>query len=1072
MSRTQPAASPTSNFHWQLLFNNALKAYEKRTKNDLLVHPLAAQLQACDSPATILSLLHQQAQELDKSRNSDERLSKWLDPTVNVLHALSAALGEGVGLVFSPAKVIFAGAGLLLLAAKNFRASKDALVDIFERIEYFLRRLELYIQVPTTTEMKDIIVQIMVEVLCILGIATREIKETRTKKYMKKLFGRTDLEDALKRLDKLTHEEARMATAEILKATLTVDERVKGVAENVVGIDDRVTDVGERVVNIDNTVVNVENRVTDVDNRVAGVDNRVAIVDDKVAAVDNGVRVIDARVASVDGRLRAVDEKVAVVIDDGKEAKDVMQKAADDVDQVKQNQLRESIYKWLSPPDPSTNHNIACATHYKGTAAWFFQGSIFQEWKRRASLLWINGKRAPFHSFPDAVSCRIISIAGSGKSILCSTIIEDIAAMCKAGQASMAYLYFDFRNESKQHPHDLIPSLLIQLSALSEPRCDLLSHLYEAHDRGKIQPSGLILANFLKEMLALPDQRPIYLILDALDECPDTSGIPSPRERVLQLVKELVELRLPNLHICVTSRPEVDIRDVLEPLTSLRVSLHNESGQKQDILNYVKSIVYSDSERIMRRWKAEDKDLVIETLSERADGMFRWVFCQLEALRHCLPPSVRRTLKELPESLDETYERVLKEIKRPNRDHAHHVLQCLVVAARPLQVEELAEVLAVDFDDSEGIAMLKPSWRWEDEEQALLSSCSSLITIVHSGDSRVVQFSHFSVKEFLTSSRLLATSTQGVSRYHVALKPAHTIMGQACLSILLQSDDPIENAVLTSSPLAQYAAQHWVTHAQFEDVSTCLRTAMEDLFDLDKPYFHAWLALHDIDTLPVYGMPFSLFSPFGKSKADPLYYAALCGFYDLTEHLIANHPQQLNAYGGFQLRPLVAALGGKHFGVVELLLRNSADVSVNLRGAEDRTPLHSAVYYGHVDVAQFLLEHQADVHSRDSEGRTPLHNPSEGANRTKNSTILRRLVEVVRLLLRHGADINARADDGSTPLHSAVYFGIVEVARVLLEHGANVAAKDNNRKTAYEVASQMGQTKAMDLLSGWGAKGS
>jgi hypothetical protein len=122
-------------------------------------------------------------------------------------------------------------------------------------------------------------------------------------------------------------------------------------------------------------------------------------------------------------------------------------------------------------------------------------------------------------------------------------------------------------------------------------------------------------------MLTLPDERPIYLIMDALDECPTTSGIPSPREKVLQFVKELVNLQLPNLHICVTSRPEVDIRDVLEPLTSSRVSLHDQSGQKNDIVDYIRSVVYSDSEPIMRRWKREDKDRVIETLSERADGM-------------------------------------------------------------------------------------------------------------------------------------------------------------------------------------------------------------------------------------------------------------------------------------------------------------------------------------------------------------------------------------------------------------------------------------------------------------------
>ncbi len=122
-------------------------------------------------------------------------------------------------------------------------------------------------------------------------------------------------------------------------------------------------------------------------------------------------------------------------------------------------------------------------------------------------------------------------------------------------------------------------------------------------------------------MLMPADQRPIYLIMDALDESPNASGIPSAREGVLQLLKDLVDLRHPNLHVCVTSRPETDIKDVLEPLTPLWVSLHDQSGQKKDIADYVRSVVYSNSESIIRRWKKEDKDLVIETLSERADGM-------------------------------------------------------------------------------------------------------------------------------------------------------------------------------------------------------------------------------------------------------------------------------------------------------------------------------------------------------------------------------------------------------------------------------------------------------------------
>ena len=185
----------------------------------------------------------------------------------------------------------------------------------------------------------------------------------------------------------------------------------------------------------------------------------------------------------------------------------------------------------------------------------------------------------------------------------------------------MAYFYFDFRDANKQGLRDLISSLLTQLSTHLCPRFDILSDLYSHHNQGKNQPSDAALAECLKAMLTLPDQLPTYLIIDALDESSNSSGIPSPREKVLQLLEELVELHLPNLRICVTSRPEVDIRDVLEPITSSRVSLHDQSGQKQDIVDYVKSVVYSKSEPIMKRWRAEDKELVVEVLSERADGM-------------------------------------------------------------------------------------------------------------------------------------------------------------------------------------------------------------------------------------------------------------------------------------------------------------------------------------------------------------------------------------------------------------------------------------------------------------------
>ena len=182
----------------------------------------------------------------------------------------------------------------------------------------------------------------------------------------------------------------------------------------------------------------------------------------------------------------------------------------------------------------------------------------------------------------------------------------------------MAYFYFDFKDVDKQKLHNVLPSLLIQLSAWSDPCCDILSRLYSSHNRGVRKPGDHAMVECLKEMF-LEAQEPTYIIMDGLDECPITSTIPSPREEVLELVEELVGLQLPNVHICVTSRPEHDIQAVLEPLTLCSVSLHDESGQQQDISDYVASFVHSDQR--MRRWREEDKDLVIKTLPEKAGGM-------------------------------------------------------------------------------------------------------------------------------------------------------------------------------------------------------------------------------------------------------------------------------------------------------------------------------------------------------------------------------------------------------------------------------------------------------------------
>lgn len=203
--------------------------------------------------------------------------------------------------------------------------------------------------------------------------------------------------------------------------------------------------------------------------------------------------------------------------------------------------------------------------------------------------------------------------------LISSKIIGDLENMRRSGLALIPYFYFDFKDADKQNRRALLSSLLVQLCARSDPFYDILSRLYSSYDHGARQPSNDSLMHCLKEMLSLPGQGAVYIVMDGLDECPNKPGMPSPREEVLRVIEQLVGLRLPSLRLCITSRPEVDIRNALGPLTSHPVSLHDECGQRKDIIDVIKSVVHSDPR--MRRWRDEDKNMVVESLSEKVDGM-------------------------------------------------------------------------------------------------------------------------------------------------------------------------------------------------------------------------------------------------------------------------------------------------------------------------------------------------------------------------------------------------------------------------------------------------------------------
>jgi hypothetical protein len=340
------------------------------------------------------------------------------------------------------------------------------------------------------------------------------------------------------------------------------------------------------------------------------------------------------------------------------------------------------------------------------------------------------------------------------------------------------------------------------------------------------------------------------------------------------------------------------------------------------------------------------------------------------------------------------------------------------VSIRPLRVEELAGILAIQFDTG-SLPNYNVKWCPENSEEDVLSVCSSLITIVDVDGSRVVQFSHFSVQEYLSSKRL-ADAGHLLSHYHILPHSAHAILAQASLSVLLALDDRVDKDIMKTFPLATYAARYWVDHAQFENVSSSIKDAMTRLFDAAKPHFSAWVWVYDIDN-PFLEIMFGAHPT--PPEAVPLYYATLCGFRDLIEHLIITNPLDVNARGGYHC-----------------------------------TALHVAIAKRDVDVMKLLLAHGADVTALGNGKSTPLHKASVGER-----------LEMMKLLLGRDVDVDAQDDDGSTPLYLASYEGESEAAQVLLQHGASVDSHTVNGWTPLLIASQNGHSGVVHLLLGNGA---
>ena len=423
--------------------------------------------------------------------------------------------------------------------------------------------------------------------------------------------------------------------------------------------------------------------------------------------------------------------------------------------------------------------------------------------------------------------------------------------------------------------------------------------------------------------------------------------------------------------------------------------------------------------------------------------------CQLAYLRHCLPGRIRRALDELPKSLDETYERTLEDIGDQNWEYAHRLFQCVAAAARPLSTTELAEFLAFDFE-AECTPEYLEDWRPEDSGQAVFSTCSSLLTVVNVDGSRVVQFTHFSVKEYLVSSRI-AKAKDTVSRFHVSMTSAHTMVAQACLGTFLHLDESITETGLEKYPLGEYAAVHWIGHSQFEGVSGNIKGGIKRLFDPKHRHFSIFQCLwrYHADTCSLLSNRPVCTS---QDSATPLHYAAYFGVHDVINFLVVERSQDVNAPGfSSHDTPLGLACFQAHLKVARVLLEHDPDKEARCTYGHDS--LGHALMRGDVDLVLLLLDHGADVNAQGKNKDTSLHVASRGGK-----------ADVVRVLLERGADVNAGNIDKATPLHQASEGGYVETSRVLLENRADADAQNSRNETPLHLASQRGHLALAKLL--------
>ncbi|CAG8108568.1 unnamed protein product [Penicillium nalgiovense] len=456
------------------------------------------------------------------------------------------------------------------------------------------------------------------------------------------------------------------------------------------------------------------------------------------------------------------------------------------VERTNASQVSLTIRCWLMAPDASINHNAMCAKCHPSTGLWFVKGPQFGTWlEERNSLLWLNG------------------FAGCGKSVLCSTTIQHTFRETRGRHGiGIAFFYFTFSDKAKQDDNGMLRAVLLQLSAQLQDGERDLEQLHALYKSGS--PPVDVLLDSLRRFLE--QFRDTYLLLDALDESPRYNK----REGVLKAIKEIRSWLIPGVHLLVTSRSELDIRESLDPSRDQDLSLRNSETDK-DVAKFVSYQLKNDLK--LQKWKERHEEIQ-KQLTTSAQGVFRYIECQFNALRRVKNRNqLDECLCTLPRDLDETYERILCSISDEYVEDVKRVLTVLCFSTRPLTVTELIDAHAVDLREPPRLDREGRSYEQDD----LVDICLGLIEIAAAEDDNgqsilAARIAHFSVQEYLQSDRILQ---QKAARLALQTARANREIAQICLVYLLQPElsmGELDETKLGEFPLASFAARHWFHH--------------------------------------------------------------------------------------------------------------------------------------------------------------------------------------------------------------------------------------------------------------------